>query len=122
MTAASSRWTCPATATAAAGITTASTAGRTRCWPSRGPPGITDPPIIIGHSMGGFVALRAAGLFGAGLEGIVVIDSPVQDITPEEQAARESRAFGPLRVYPDTRGRDRAVPPHARSADPALHP
>jgi pimeloyl-ACP methyl ester carboxylesterase len=62
--------------------------------------GITDPPIIIGHSMGGFVALRAAGLFGAGLEGIVVIDSPVQDLTPEELAARDSRAFGPLRVYP----------------------
>jgi pimeloyl-ACP methyl ester carboxylesterase len=62
--------------------------------------GITDPPVIVGHSMGGFVALRAAGLFGADLEGIVVIDSPVQDITPEEQAARESRAFGPLRVYP----------------------
>ncbi len=62
--------------------------------------GITEPPIIAGHSMGGFVALRAAGLFGADLEGIVVIDSPVQDITPEEQAARESRAFGPLRVYP----------------------
>ena len=62
--------------------------------------GITDPPIIVGHSMGGFVALRAAGLFGSGLQGIVVIDSPVQDITPEEQAARESRAFGPLRVYP----------------------
>jgi pimeloyl-ACP methyl ester carboxylesterase len=68
--------------------------------------GITDPPIIIGHSMGGFVALRAAGLFGAGLEGIVVIDSPVQDLTPEERAARESRAFGPLRVYPT---RDAAI-------------
>jgi pimeloyl-ACP methyl ester carboxylesterase len=62
--------------------------------------GISDPPIIVGHSMGGFVALRAAGIFGAGLEGIVVIDSPVQDITPEQQAAREERAFGPLRVYP----------------------
>jgi pimeloyl-ACP methyl ester carboxylesterase len=62
--------------------------------------GCTEPPIIVGHSMGGFVALRAAGLFGADLEGIVVIDSPVQDITPEQQAAREARAFGPLRVYP----------------------
>ncbi len=61
---------------------------------------ITDPPIIAGHSMGGFVALRAAGLFGAALEGIAVIDSPVRDITPEQQAAREERAFGPLRVYP----------------------
>ena len=62
--------------------------------------GITGPPIVIGHSMGGFVALRAAGLFGTELEGIVVIDSPVQDISPEDQAARQQRAFGPLRVYP----------------------
>ena len=53
--------------------------------------GITDPPVIIGHSMGGFVALRAAGLFGPDLEGIVVIDSPVQDLTPEQQAAREAQ-------------------------------
>jgi len=62
--------------------------------------GIADPPVIIGHSMGGFVALRVAGLYGSQLEGIVVIDSPVRDITPEEQAARDQRAFGPLRVYP----------------------
>jgi len=62
--------------------------------------GLTEPPVIAGHSMGGFVALRAAGLFGAELEGIAVIDSPVRDLTPEEQAAREERAFGPLRVYP----------------------
>lgn len=62
--------------------------------------GIAGPPIIIGHSMGGFVALRAAGLYGSQLEGIVVIDSPVQDVTPEDRAARQQRAFGPLRVYP----------------------
>jgi pimeloyl-ACP methyl ester carboxylesterase len=30
----------------------------------------------------------------------VVIDSPVRDLTPEERAAREHRAFGPLHVYP----------------------
>ena len=62
--------------------------------------GITGPPVVIGHSMGGFVALRTAGLYGPDLAGIVVIDSPVHDLTPEEQAAREARAFGPLRVYP----------------------
>jgi pimeloyl-ACP methyl ester carboxylesterase len=62
--------------------------------------GITGPPIIIGHSMGGFVALRAAGMFGSQLAGIVVIDSPVQDLTPEDRAARDARAFGPLRSYP----------------------
>jgi pimeloyl-ACP methyl ester carboxylesterase len=54
---------------------------------------------VIGHSMGGFVTLRAAGLYGSQMAGAVAIDSPVRDITPEERAAREQRAFGPLRVY-----------------------
>jgi len=62
--------------------------------------GIAAPPVVIGHSMGGFVALRTAGMFGSQLEGIVVIDSPVHDLTPEDRAARDARAFGPLRVYP----------------------
>lgn len=62
--------------------------------------GITEPPVVIGHSMGGFVALWLASLAGSRLEGVVVIDSPVRDITPEEHAALEHRAFGPLRVYP----------------------
>jgi pimeloyl-ACP methyl ester carboxylesterase len=56
-------------------------------------------PTVIGHSMGGFVTLRAAGLYGSQMAGAVAIDSPVRDITPEERAAREQRAFGPLRVY-----------------------
>lgn len=62
--------------------------------------GIGSPPVVIGHSMGGFVTLRAATLFGSDLHGAVVLDSPVHDITPEEEAAREERAFGPRRVYP----------------------
>jgi pimeloyl-ACP methyl ester carboxylesterase len=62
--------------------------------------GITTPPTVIGHSMGGFVALRAAGIYGARMAGAVVVDSPVRDITPEERAAQEHRGFGPLRVYP----------------------
>ncbi len=65
--------------------------------------GIDAPAVVIGHSMGGFVTLRAATLYGAELHGAVVIDSPVHDITPEEAAAREERAFGPLRVYPTAR-------------------
>jgi pimeloyl-ACP methyl ester carboxylesterase len=62
--------------------------------------GIGGPPNVIGHSMGGYVALRAAARYGARLAGVVAIDSPVRDLTPEERAAREHRAFGPLRVYP----------------------
>ena len=62
--------------------------------------GITVPPTVIGHSMGGFVTLRLANLAGSRIEGAVIVDSPVRDITPEEYAAREHHAFGPLRVYP----------------------
>jgi len=57
-------------------------------------------PVVIGHSMGGFIALRMATLFGSQLAGVVAIDSPVRDIAPEETAARQRRAFGPLWVYP----------------------
>jgi len=65
-----------------------------------GAAGITAPPTVIGHSMGGFVTLRLASLYGSRIAGAVTVDSPVRDLTPEEQAAREHRAFGPLRVYP----------------------
>jgi pimeloyl-ACP methyl ester carboxylesterase len=61
--------------------------------------GITSP-VVIGHSMGGFVTLRMATLFGSRIAGAVAIDSPVRDIAPEDAAARQRRAFGPLRVYP----------------------
>ncbi len=62
--------------------------------------GLTAPPTIIGHSMGGLVTLRAAALFGSRIEGAVVIDSPVRDMAPEEQAALEQRTFRSLHVYP----------------------
>jgi pimeloyl-ACP methyl ester carboxylesterase len=62
--------------------------------------GIAAPPTVIGHSMGGLVTLRLATLVGAGIAGAVAIDSPVRDLTPEDLAARQRRAFGPLRMYP----------------------
>jgi pimeloyl-ACP methyl ester carboxylesterase len=62
--------------------------------------GITTPPVVIGHSMGGLVTLRLASLAGARIAGAVAIDSPVRDLTPEDRAARQRRAFGPLLVYP----------------------
>jgi pimeloyl-ACP methyl ester carboxylesterase len=57
-------------------------------------------PVVIGHSMGGFVTLRMASLFGSRIAGAVAIDSPVRDIAPEVAAARQRHAFGPLQVYP----------------------
>ncbi len=63
--------------------------------------GIAKPPIIIGHSMGGFVTLRTASRFGDEIAGAITIDSPMRTITPEEEAAAQHKAFGPLRVYRD---------------------
>jgi pimeloyl-ACP methyl ester carboxylesterase len=50
--------------------------------------------------MGGLVTLRLASLAGSRLAGAVAIDSPVRDLPPEDRAARQRRAFGPLLVYP----------------------
>jgi pimeloyl-ACP methyl ester carboxylesterase len=56
--------------------------------------------VVIGHSMGGLVTLRLASLAGSQIAGAVAIDSPIRDLAPEDHAARQRRAFGPLRVYP----------------------
>ncbi|MBX6389473.1 MAG: alpha/beta hydrolase [Frankia sp.] len=79
--------------------------------------GVASPPIIIGHSMGGWVTITTAAEYPDRVAGIVLIDSPVAEFTPEERAARERTAFGPLRVYPtasDALSRFRTVPsqPH----------
>jgi pimeloyl-ACP methyl ester carboxylesterase len=62
--------------------------------------GMAAKPVVIGHSMGGFVALATAGLYPERISGVAVIDSPVRERTPEELAAATRAAFGPLRVYP----------------------
>jgi pimeloyl-ACP methyl ester carboxylesterase len=56
--------------------------------------------VVIGHSMGGLVTLRLATLAGSRIAGAIAIDSPIRDMAPEDRAARQHRAFGPLRVYP----------------------
>jgi pimeloyl-ACP methyl ester carboxylesterase len=62
--------------------------------------GIEGPPLVIAHSMGGWVAITAAAEHGNHLAGIVVLDAPVREKAPEELAAASGAAFGPLRTYP----------------------
>lgn len=56
-------------------------------------------PVFVGHSMGGAVSLRGAALFGERLAGVVLVDSPIRNMSPEEHAAMNGRAFGPIRTY-----------------------
>ena len=58
-------------------------------------------PVVFGHSMGGFVALTAAKHFGTQLAGVVAIDSPVQDMSPEARAWVEAGKHVPgNKIYP----------------------
>jgi pimeloyl-ACP methyl ester carboxylesterase len=61
--------------------------------------GISGPPTVIGHSMGGVVALRAASLYGSLLAGVVAIDSFIEPVTRRDSAAKEHSNFDPLPVY-----------------------
>ncbi len=71
-------------------------------------------PAIFGHSMGGFVALTAAKVFGEQLKGVVAIDSPVRDMSAEAKAWIEAAHSVPgTKVYPSRDvilGRFRTLP------------
>ncbi|MCW2620922.1 MAG: alpha/beta hydrolase [Frankiales bacterium] len=58
---------------------------------------IDGPPLVLGHSMGGWVAVAAAVDHGDRLAGAAVIDSPLNDRPPEEE--RLARRRRPTRVY-----------------------
>ncbi len=58
------------------------------------------PPIVIGHSMGGFVALASAATRGDRIAGAVILDSPVRRPDPEMETTTRSQFANP-KVYPD---------------------
>lgn len=76
--------------------------------------GIDGPPIVVGHSMGGFVTIATGALHGDRLAGVVVCDSPVTEPDPEVESFRLKEAFGrPPRTYEsvdDAVDRFRTVP------------
>jgi len=76
--------------------------------------GFSSPPIVVGHSMGGFVAVATAATACDAVGGVVVIDSPIIDVDPEVRAARGGKDFSPKqRVYESLEaalGRFRTVP------------
>jgi pimeloyl-ACP methyl ester carboxylesterase len=61
---------------------------------------IAGPPMIIGHSMGGFVTIGTAARHGDRVSGAIVCDSPVTEPDPEIASYRLREAFGRPRIYP----------------------
>ncbi|MEM7410195.1 MAG: alpha/beta hydrolase [Myxococcota bacterium] len=58
------------------------------------------PPIVIGHSMGGFVTIATAAAYGDQLAGAVILDSPVRRPDPEEEEGTHGRSFRNPKTYP----------------------
>ncbi len=61
--------------------------------------GIKAPPVVVGHSMGGFVTIGTAAMFGDELSGVIICDSPVTIPDPEVGSFRIKEAFGRPRLY-----------------------
>jgi pimeloyl-ACP methyl ester carboxylesterase len=82
--------------------------------------GIDGAPVVVGHSMGGFVTITTAALHGDRLAGVIVCDSPVTQPDPEIEQYRLRTAFGMPRTYEtvdDALARFRTVPPQEHYLD-----
>jgi len=82
--------------------------------------GIDGPPVVVGHSMGGFVTVTTAALHGDELAGVIVCDSPVTAPDPEVESYRLREAFGRPRTYArieDALVRFRTIPPQEHYLD-----
>ena len=82
--------------------------------------GIEGLPVVVGHSMGGFVTIATAALHPETVSGVVIVDSPVTEPDPEVEASRLKKAFGRSRTYPSVDEallRFRTVPPQERYLD-----
>jgi len=58
------------------------------------------PPMVVGHSMGGLIAIQAARDAGERLAGVVLVDTPLQRSDPESQQGSRAWAVRSPRVYP----------------------
>ena len=82
--------------------------------------GMAGKPVVVGHSMGGFVTIATSARFPDALAGAVVCDSPVSAPDPEVDAHRMGQAFGKPRFYESrdqALSRFRTVPPQDHYLD-----
>ena len=79
--------------------------------------GFDGMPVLVGHSMGGFITIVTAARHSDQLAGVIVCDSPVTEADPEMSAHEE---FGRQRTYPTVEAavsRFRTVPPQEHYLD-----
>jgi pimeloyl-ACP methyl ester carboxylesterase len=79
--------------------------------------GIDGLPVVIGHSMGGFITIVTAARHADEVAGVIVCDSPVTEADPEISA---HDSFGRPRTYPAIEAavaRFRTVPPQDHYLD-----
>ncbi|MEL7156862.1 MAG: alpha/beta hydrolase [Actinomycetota bacterium] len=58
-------------------------------------------PIVVGHSMGGHVAIAVAARYGQELAGAIILDAPVRRPDPESEEGERGRMFKNPKTYPD---------------------
>ena len=78
------------------------------------------PPVVVGHSMGGLIAIQAARDAGERFAGVVLVDAPLRRPDPESQEGSRAWAVRSPRVYPtraEALARFRLLP-----EQPILHP
>ncbi len=63
--------------------------------------GSGQPPVVVGHSMGGFVTVVTAARHGAALDGAILLDAPIRRPDPESREGRGGRMFRAPKTYPD---------------------
>lgn len=71
-------------------------------------------PVVVGHSMGGFVTVATAARHPGLLGGAIIVDSPIKEVDAEVGAARAGEQFRRAKVYSDPAeaiARFRTVPP-----------
>jgi pimeloyl-ACP methyl ester carboxylesterase len=82
--------------------------------------GVAGLPVIIGHSMGGFVTIATAARHADHVSGAIICDSPVTEPDPEIGALRLKEAFGKPHTYAsidEALSRFRTVPPQDHYLD-----
>ena len=65
--------------------------------------GMTSPPVVVGHSLGGLVTIVTAAEHGSALAGAVIVDAPVRRPAPESERMRYAAEFRNPKTYPDRR-------------------